>query len=247
VPSFPIDSPAPDIDPSSAPYLAIFDHDGVLVDSLVFHQEAWVELGRRTGLALTAEFIHETFGMTNPSIFRRLLGDALDPAEMLRYSDLKEVCYRDRARGQIVLMDGVGELLDALTGAGVRLAIGSSGVRPNLDLTVESCGLTGRFAAIASLEDIERGKPDPQVFLVAAAKAGVPPSRSVVFEDAPVGIEAAKAAGMHAVGVTTTHPPDPLYDAGADEVVADLRGYDVAALLRRLRGRANPNGGGDGT
>ena len=147
--------------------------------------------------------------MTNPSIFRRLLGDGFDPVETQRYSDLKEVCYRELARGNITLMAGVRELLDGLTAAGVLLAIGSSGVRPNLELTVESCGLSGRFAAIASLEDIEHGKPDPQVFLVAAAKAGVVPTRAVVFEDAPVGIQAAKAAGMHAVGVTTTHPRRP--------------------------------------
>jgi HAD superfamily hydrolase (TIGR01509 family) len=241
VPPLPPDTPAPPPAPApaSAPCLAIFDHDGVLVDSLAFHQDAWVELGRRTGLALTPEFIRETFGMTNPSIFRKLLGDVLDPAEMRRYSDLKEVCYRDQARGKIVLMDGVAELLDGLSAAGVLLAIGSSGVRPNLDLTVESCGLSGRFAAIASLEDIDRGKPDPQVFLVAAAKAGVPATRAVVFEDAPVGIRAAKAAGMHAVGVTTTVPAAALWDAGADEVVMHLGGYDVAALLRRLEPKAN--------
>jgi HAD superfamily hydrolase (TIGR01509 family) len=231
--------PPPSDTPAAAPCLAIFDHDGVLVDTLAFHQDAWVELGRRTGLALTPEFIRETFGMTNPSIFRKLLGESLDPAEMRRHSDLKEVCYRDLARGKIALMEGVAELLDGLSAAGVLLAIGSSGVRPNLDLTVESCGLSGRFAAIASLEDIDRGKPDPQVFLVAAAKAGVPATRAVVFEDAPVGIRAAKAAGMHAVGVTTTVPAAALWDAGADEVVMHLGGYDVAALLRRLEPKAN--------
>jgi HAD superfamily hydrolase (TIGR01509 family) len=236
-------------------YLAIFDHDGVLVDSLDLHQQAWVELGRRTGLAFTPEFIHETFGMTNPSIFRRLLGDTLADDQVLRYSDQKEECYRDVARGRICLMDGVREVLDALTARGVRLAIGSSGVRLNLELTVAECGLAGRFAAIASLEDISRGKPDPQVFLVAAAKAGVEPARSVVFEDAAVGIQAAKAAflggtshpytgqdpgrlGMYAVGVTTTHPAAALYEAGADEVVPNLDGYDVDRLLRRLKARS---------
>jgi len=223
---------------NSDAYLAIFDHDGVLVDSLELHQEAWVELGRRTGLSFTPEFIHETFGMTNPSIFRRLLGDALTDEEIDRYSDLKEVCYRDVARGKIVLMDGVRDVLDPLTARGVLLAIGSSGVRLNLELTVAECGLDGRFAAIASLEDITRGKPDPQVFLVAAAKAGVDPSRSVVFEDAPVGIQAAKAAGMYAVGVTTTRPAADLREAGADQVVNDLVGYDVPRLLRDLEAHA---------
>jgi HAD superfamily hydrolase (TIGR01509 family) len=223
-------------------YLAIFDHDGVLVDSLELHQDAWVELGRRTGLSFTPEFIHETFGMTNPSIFRLLLGDAITEAEIARYSDLKEVCYRDVARGKIVLMDGVREVLDALTARGVKLAIGSSGVRLNLELTVTECGLDGRFAAIASLEDITRGKPDPQVFLVAAAKAGVDPSRSVVFEDAPVGIQAAKAAGMYAVGVTTTRPAIDLLEAGADQVVNSLVGYDVPRLLRDLEAHAAGRG-----
>jgi len=223
---------------SDTPLLAIFDHDGVLVDSLAYHQHAWQVLGERTGLPITPELIHQTFGMTNPSIFRLLLGDTVDPAELQRYSDLKEVCYRDVARGNIVLMDGVGALLDGLTSAGVLLAIGSSGVLPNLELTVQSCGLLGRFAAIASLEDIRHGKPDPQVFLVAASKAGVPPQHAVVFEDAPVGIQAAKAAGMRAVGVTTSQPAGPLWDAGADEVVETLAGYDVGRLVATLRGKA---------
>lgn len=227
---------------TSDAFLAIFDHDGVLVDSLEPHQQAWFEMSRRTGLAFTPEFIHETFGMTNPSIFRRLLGDAITDEEVRRYSNLKEECYRDVARGKIRLMDGVREVLDALTARGVLLAIGSSGVLPNLELTVNECQLTGRFAAIASLEDITRGKPDPQVFLVAAAKAGAVPSRSVVFEDAPVGIQAAKAAGMYAVGLTTTHPASALSEAGADEVLANLIGYDVARLLELLEARAAGRG-----
>jgi HAD superfamily hydrolase (TIGR01509 family) len=219
-------------------YLAIFDHDGVLVDSLESHTQAWLEMGRREGLNLSPQFVHETFGMTNPSIFRRLLGDSVSDADLQRYSDLKESYYRDVARGKIRLMNGVREVLDALTAHGVKLAIGSSGVLPNLELTVTECGLTGRFAAIASLEDITRGKPDPQVFLVAAKKAACSPARSVVFEDAPVGIHAAKAAGMYAVGVMTTHPAEALQAAGADQVVENLVGYDVAGLISRLKERA---------
>jgi HAD superfamily hydrolase (TIGR01509 family) len=216
------------------PILAIFDHDGVLVDSLAFHQQAWVELGRREGLALTPEFIHETFGMTNPSIFRLLLGDDVSQEAMDRYGTIKEECYRALAREHVCLMPGVRELLDGLTAAGARLAIGSSGVRANLDLTVDACGLAGRFAAIASLEDIRHGKPDPEVFLVAAKKAGVSPARAVVFEDALFGIQAAKAAGMYAVGVGTSHPLEALLEAGADEVVQGLRGYPVEPLVKRL-------------
>src|ERR1700727_69338 len=91
----PLVLPTPaDADTPDSPFLAIFDHDGVLVDSLAYHQDAWVELGRRAELPITPEFIRETFGMTNPSIFRRLLGDAINDDQIRQYSDLKEDCYR---------------------------------------------------------------------------------------------------------------------------------------------------------
>jgi HAD superfamily hydrolase (TIGR01509 family) len=222
-----------DLTNTAAP-LAIFDHDGVLVDSLSMHQDAWVEMGKRCGLPVSAALIRETFGMTNPSIFARLFGEERPADELARYSDIKEECYREVALGRVALMDGVRELLDGLRDAGFKLAMGSSAVRANLDLTVEACGLHGYFSAIASVEDIYRGKPDPEVFLVAARKAGAEPGRSVVFEDAVVGIQAAKAAGMRAVGVGTTTATDALLAAGADEAVGNLVGYDVASLVGRL-------------
>ncbi len=221
--------------PIDAPkLLAIFDHDGVLVDSLELHQQAWVELGARTGLPVTAAFIHETFGMANPSIFRKLLGDGITPSQVAEYTHLKEICYRDLAQGKIVLMDGVADLLERLTAAGFVLAIGTSGVLANSELTIAETGQVGRFAAIASAEDFTHGKPDPEVFLVAARKAGVSPRHAVVFEDAVYGIQAAKAAGMYAVGVTTTSPAQALYDAGADQVVETLAGFDIATLAANL-------------
>lgn len=230
----------PDVtQPADVP-LAIFDHDGVLVDTLTLHQDAWVAMGREHDLGVTPEFVLETFGMTNAAILRKLRGDDLTDAEIQAYSDRKEAIYRDLARGRLSLMTGVREFLDAATAAGALLAIGSSGVRPNLDLTVEECGLQGRFRSIVAGEDVSRGKPDPQVFLLAAERSGVAPSRSVVFEDAPVGIRAAKAAGMLAVGVTSTHDAEALWSAGADVVVADLAALKASELLARLS--VSPNG-----
>lgn len=223
---------------AEAPCLAIFDHDGVLVDSFEMHQNSWLELGRRTGLPFTAEFIHKTFGMTNPAIFRALLGDSLSDAEIARLGDLKEECYRDEARGKLALMPGVRELLDGLSAAGVKLAIGSSAPLANLLLTVEMCGLAGRFSAIASLEDITKGKPDPEVFLVAARKAEVDPCRTIVFEDALVGVQAARSADMLAVGVGTTHPVERLLEAGAHGAVANVVDFPLNPWLERLQSRS---------
>ena len=221
--------------PTDPPLLAIFDHDGVLVDTLDLHQRAWVEMGLRGNLPISAEFVKETFGMTNVAMFRQLLGDTIEDSELQRQSDVKESVYRDIARGNIALMDGVRDLLGRLAADGYRLAVGTSGIRANIELTIESCGLDGVFAAIASADDITRSKPDPEVFLVAARKAGVDPRRAVVFEDAVVGIQAAKAAGMYAVGVTTTHPAASLYEGGADLVVDNLVGFDVGAMTRAIR------------
>jgi HAD superfamily hydrolase (TIGR01509 family) len=162
------------------------------------------------------------------------VGDAITPAQIADYTDLKEACYRDLARGKITLMAGVRDLIDRLAAAGYTLAIGTSGVRANSRLTIDETGLAGRFAAISSFEDFTHGKPDPEVFLVAARKTGIDPKHAVVFEDAVFGIQAAKAAGMYAVGVTTTSPANELYDAGADLVVETLEGFDVEALTRAL-------------
>jgi HAD superfamily hydrolase (TIGR01509 family) len=216
--------------------LAIFDHDGVLVDSFDFHQQAWVELGRRTGLPFTPEFVRATFGMANPNILRRLLGDDLERAEIDRLGELKEACYREVARAHLVLMPGVAAALDALAADGFGLAIGSSGPRANLELTIERCGLQGRFSAIAALEDFEHGKPDPEVFLVAARRAGVAPERCVVFEDAVVGIEAARRAGMRCVGIGTTNAVEVLLEAGADHAYETFERLRVVECARGLIG-----------
>ncbi|MBI1324251.1 HAD-IA family hydrolase [bacterium] len=217
--------------------LAIFDHDGVLVDSLDFHTQAWIELGRRENLPIDAEFVRQTFGLTNFMIFERLFGGALPHEQALALGNAKEQCYRDIARGQIELMAGVRDLIENLSSHDFGLAIGSSGPRPNLFLTIESCGLDGRFRSVVGLEDIRRGKPDPEVFLKAADQAGVDPRQCVVFEDAVFGVEAAKAAGMYAVAVGTTNPLEALLDAGADIAVPTLENFPVADLAQILRGR----------
>lgn len=224
--------------PEQHAYLAIFDHDGVLVDSLPFHERAWLELGRRENLDITVDFVRATFGMTNAMILERLLGAGLPPAEVARLGDLKEACYRDVARGSITLMSGVPELLDTLRNLGFQLGIGSSGPRANLQLTVTECGLQDHFTAIVGVEEIERGKPDPEVFLKVAGRARVIPRRTVVFEDAPVGVRAAKAAGMLAIGVGSTHPLETLAEAGADVLVPHLEGFDVSGLMERLTARS---------
>src|SRR5262249_47054116 len=154
-----------------------------------------------------------------------------------RVGDRKEEIYRALARSGVTLLPGAAALMEALQRLGFRQAIGSSAPRANLELIQQLTDI-GRFmSAVVSAEDTTRGKPDPQVFLTAAARLSVEPARCVVFEDAPAGIQAARAGGMKAVAVAFVghHPPLTLLQAGADRVVhalADISGDEVADLLR---------------
>jgi beta-phosphoglucomutase-like phosphatase (HAD superfamily) len=115
---------------------------------------------------------------------------------------------------------------------GIPRVVGSSTPRKNIETVMAMAGLEGLFDAIVSAEDVTMGKPDPQVFLKAAEKIGRRPERCVVFEDAHVGIEAGKRAGMKVVAVATTHPIASL--TGADVALVDLSGASVGQLLGAL-------------
>jgi beta-phosphoglucomutase len=134
------------------------------------------------------------------------------------------------------LLPGVPELLQGLHALGVRQAIGSSAPRGNLDLILRITASAAYFSAIVAMEDTQRGKPDPQVFLLAAERVGVPPERCIVLEDAIAGVQAAKAGGMKCIGVTFVghHPAEQLRAAGADRIVssfAEITAADILALL----------------
>src|SRR5262249_53771644 len=133
----------------------------------------------------------------------------------------KEDLYRAAAKHGVALLPGVAALLEGLPEAGFQQAIGSSAPRENLDLILQLTGTSRYFEAIVSMEDTQRGKPDPEVFLVAAVKLGVPAARCLVIEDAPAGIQAARAGGMKSIGVTFVghHSDAKLKEAGADLVV----------------------------
>ncbi|HXK33743.1 MAG TPA: HAD family phosphatase [Dehalococcoidia bacterium] len=197
----------------------LFDLDGVIVDSRPHHLSAWERWAREHGIDAPSGYFHRTFGLRNDAIIGGLLPD-IEPAELRRHAEAKESLFRARARGDLQALPGVRELLDFLEEQDIPSAIVTSTPRANLDIILETLRLSGRFGALVAEEDAAHGKPDPEGFLVAAERLGVPPERCVVIEDAPAGLQAAKAAGMRAIGVTTTRPAADLGDA--DLVVESL-------------------------
>jgi HAD superfamily hydrolase (TIGR01509 family) len=205
---------------------AIFDWDGVVIDSSSHHEESWERLAREIGKPLPEGHFKLGFGRKNEFIIPELLNWSHDPAAIARLSLRKEALYRDvvKERG-LEPLPGVKEWLQQLVGAGIPCVVGSSTHRLNIETSLEIIHLAGFFADIVSSEDVNHGKPAPDVFLKAAAKISREPRFCVVFEDAHVGIQAARNAGMKVVGVATTHP---LADLGeADIAVERLDQLDI--------------------
>jgi beta-phosphoglucomutase family hydrolase len=212
-------------------WAAIFDWDGVVLDSSAAHERAWERLAAEEGRSLFPGFFRQSFGMKNDRVIQELLGWTRDPAQTERLNLRKEELFREEIRrSPVQLLPGVRTFLKALRGWGVRCAVGSSTPRANIECVLEPLGLGEFFEVIVTGEDVQRGKPDPEVFLRAAERLQLPPWRCVVFEDAPVGIEAARRAGMKVVGVAGTHPAEALQ--GCHRVVHRLDELDVVELGR---------------
>jgi HAD superfamily hydrolase (TIGR01509 family) len=175
-------------------WAAVFDWDGVILDSSRHHEESWERLARETGKHLPVDHFRKGFGRRNIEIMRDMLGWSRDLEEIDRLSRRKEELYREvvKERG-IDPLPGVRSWLEQLAKCNVLLGL-------------EKLGLSGLFQTAVTAEHVQRGKPAPDVFLEVARQLGVEPGRCVVFEDAPAGVEAGRVAGMKVVGVTTTHP-----------------------------------------
>jgi beta-phosphoglucomutase len=214
----------------------IWDVDGTLVDTAELHFQAWVVLAREIGEPFTRGDFAATFGWRNPEIIPKLF-EYHDEKEIDRLGRHKEDLYRAAAvaRG-VELLPGVRALLTGLRDAGFKQAVGSSAPRANLELILRMTRTEEFFGAVISMEDTHRGKPDPEVFLLGTARLGVSPERSLVIEDAPAGVQAARAGGMKCIAVNFVghHSEASLKQAGAHRVVKSLEEVSPASVRQML-------------
>jgi beta-phosphoglucomutase len=222
--------------PDLRSYGIIWDVDGTLVDTAELHFAAWVKIAAELKKPFTRADFAATFGRRNPEIIRALFGTHYTDPELDELGSRKEDYYKAAARQGVALLPGVRSLLEGLRAAGAKQAIGSSAPKGNLDLILGITDTLTFFDAIVSQEDTQRGKPDPQVFLVAAAKLGIAPARCLVLEDAVAGVQAARAGGMKCIGVSFVghHAPALLTEAGADLVVKTLEQASVQTVATIL-------------
>jgi beta-phosphoglucomutase len=199
----------------------IFDLDGTIIDNNSFHRNAWISYLEKQGRHVSKEEYNRQFnGRTNKDVIEYLFQRKMTDEEVLPFALEKEAIYRNIYQPHIQPVPGLLELLADLQDLNIPMAIATSGIQVNIDFMFEHVPVKKYFSAVINSSHIKKGKPDPEIFIKAAEAMNVIPEKCLVFEDAVVGIDAARSAGMKVIAVSTTHPPDELKEA--DLVIRDF-------------------------
>ena len=187
------------------PVAVIFDLDGTLTDNMSLHAAAFEVFMKQHSLPpLTMDLRRRIDGKRNSEIFPILFGRDVSSAESRAFEEEKEGAYRYISNGRLRPIGGVMRMLDALDARGIKTAIATSAPARNVTHTLDALGLSDRLTTIARSDQVPRGKPFPDVFLKAASLLDVPPDSVLAFEDAPIGVAAARSAGMMCVAIRST-------------------------------------------
>lgn len=209
----------------------LFDMDGVLVNNLEIHRLAFAEFFRRYGVERSFDELNRVFGMGNDDIMGELMPrDVVERVGIRELGYEKEAIYREIYAPIIEPQRGLCRLLEECEREGLRCAVGSSGYKANVDFVLDKCDIRNYFTAIVAGDQVTRCKPDPEIYLTAAAKLGLEPCECIVFEDAEAGIESAKRAGMKVVALATTFDRAFLKTTDADLIIDDFTDITVAEL-----------------
>ncbi len=208
----------------------LWDLDGTLIDTAPIHWQAWRETLARENYSLSRDVFLTSFGMRNDTIIPLWLGPQVTAADIDRIANAKEIRFRQLLDElPVQLLPGAREWLERLHRQGWRQAVATMAPRPNLEMMVQKAGIGPYLDAFATAEDVARGKPNPDIFLTAAERLGIPPARCVVVEDAPAGVEAARRAGMRSIGVGSSVLP-----GSADLAIPSLNELPEDAFQRLL-------------
>jgi HAD superfamily hydrolase (TIGR01509 family) len=206
--------------------------DGVIVDSNPFHKIALKQFCKKYGHELSEKHLREKiYGRPNKDWIPNVFGKT-DEKRMREYEAEKEALFRELYKNDIKAVDGLVKFLKQLDTHNISRAIATSAPRPNVDFTLTNTGLEKYFPVILDESFVSKGKPDPEIYLKAAATLKFAPEKCVVFEDSLSGVRAGKSAGCKVVGITTTHTPEELHET--DLNIENFTGIDPKMLIAQL-------------
>ena len=189
----------------------IFDMDGTMVDSMPTHAQSWLVLAERHGIAVDLpDLMRRTTGRTGLECVRVLFGRDMSDAEALGSVFEKESLYRELFAPQFAEIQGFSAFAHAARARGLHIGVGTAGDRHNVAFVYANLALKPLPTVAVGGDEGLPGKPEPAIFLEVARRLGVAPAHCIVFEDAPLGIEAARRAGMHAVGIGSGYSAEEL-------------------------------------
>ncbi len=188
----------------------IFDMDGTIIHNYLYHVNAWLQVCKELGLNKTEDEVLSLFGKTNAETFFALLGYNLPDNELQYWAQRKEIFYRDGYKGHVEPINGLIPFLDFLKKKGIKTGLATSAPTENVDFVLNEANLKNRFNIITDASGVSKGKPDPEIFLLTSNRLLLEPDQCLVFEDAPLGIMAARAAKMRVISLITTFKKEQL-------------------------------------
>ena len=209
----------------------IFDMDGTLVHNMQYHKEAWLKLLTSRGLSMTEEEWMDNNHGTLTEVVRRIFGNQYTEQQIMEIGEEKELLYREIYKHFIKPVKGLLEFLEILKSDKFNKALATMGDHRNIDFTLKGIGLVGYFGVELGAEDVQRGKPHPDIFIQAAGNMNVQPYECLVFEDSFSGIEAARKAGMEVVVLSTTHSREELKVLDLNYVINDYEDPLLCELI----------------
>jgi beta-phosphoglucomutase len=184
----------------------IFDMDGVVVDNHRYHFKAWMEFAAKHKFPLDEKIYRDTFnGKTNTDLFKMIFGAEISKKQMDAYAHEKESNYQKIYESDMRPVKGLVDFLELLQSKRYKIALGTSAPTSNVDFTLDKLFLRKYFEVIVDGPQVNRGKPDPEVYVRCATLLDIDPKNCVVFEDSLAGLESGKRAGCEIVGVATSH------------------------------------------
>ncbi|TFW19037.1 HAD family phosphatase [Massilia arenosa] len=212
----------------------IFDMDGTIVDNMAYHTRSWVAFFERRGRQIDPdEFFRKTAGRQGREIMRLYMGEHLTDEEVKLLNEEKEAVYRELYAPHRATITGFDDLVVKAKACDVALAVATSAPNANIDFTLDGLNLRRHFDVVVGAVDVARGKPEPDAFLLAAERCGAKPENCIVFEDAPIGVEAARRAGMRCVVLTTTLPAEAFAEyENVIHIVSDFSQLTIDELFK---------------
>jgi HAD superfamily hydrolase (TIGR01509 family) len=215
------------------PFAFVFDMDGVIVDTNPYHKIALKQFAEKYGYHLDEEGLaKKIYGRTNKEWIPNLFGRALTPEELHFYGEEKEQMFRDLYEKDIVEVNGLTNFLAKAQQLGVKMAIGTSAPRSNVDFVLKHTGIEKFFSAMLDESHVSHGKPNPEIYINCAKALNLPPSQCIVFEDSLSGVASGVAACCPVVGVATTHTAQEL---GTKVVIRDFTEMSPQEIISEFK------------